>query len=386
MFKLGRTIAFASVLFTLPALAVASNPSTVPGTWRKLPRAPFAVPTEVASVWTGRRLIVFGRRNVTALDVRGNPYIVKSVDVAEAFDPAANTWTRLSPSPGPDYVPGYEAVWTGKQMLVFGAFQSVAFTPATNTWHELRKSVPGGIVVWTGREAIGWGGGCCGDAQSNGSAYNPATGIYRNLPRSPLVASQEPLGVWTGRELIILVSGFGPDGKPSPARLARAAAYNPATNTWRRIAPLPVSGMRFNGTAVWDGRELLVVGAGKTAQSAYAYNPVTNRWRRLAPLPSGRFGASVVWTGRRLLLWGGQIGRYSKLVDSRDGLAYDPKADRWSTIPRWPLPARGGSSFAWTGRALIVWGGGRGVCKPGGIYGCHTEYFADGAAFTPTTP
>jgi N-acetylneuraminic acid mutarotase len=380
MFRLGRIIALVSALVAVTAFTVASNPSTA---WRKLPRAPFAVPEDVASTWTGRQLIVYGRRTVTARDERGNPYILKSVDAAETYDPTTNTWTRLSPPRGPHYVPGYRAVWTGKQMLVFGAFHSVAFTPATKTWHELPKSVEGGILVWTGREAIGWGGGCCGDASSTGTAYNPARGTYRNLPRSPLAASQTPIGAWTGRELILFVSGYDPDGKSYPASLARGAAYNPVTNTWRRIAPLPAVALRAGGTAVWDGHELLVVGAGKSARFAYAYNPSTNRWRRLARLPSGRFGASVVWTGTRLLLWGGQTGRFPNLLDSRDGLAYDPKSDRWSTIPRWPLQARGGSALAWTGRTLIVWGGARAVCNPGGITGCHTEYFADGAAITP---
>src|SRR5438034_752000 len=81
---------------------------------------------------------------------------------------------------------GYIAVWTGKEMLVWGAFHSAAFNPRTSQWRSLRASVPAGIIVWTGREAIGWGGGCCGDARSNGSAYNPATDRFRSLARSPL--------------------------------------------------------------------------------------------------------------------------------------------------------------------------------------------------------
>src|SRR5439155_23735644 len=116
----------------------------------------------------------------------------------------------------------------------------------------------GGIVVWTGSELIGWGGGCCGDAFSDGAAYNPSTNSWRKLARSPLAPSQGPLGAWTGHELVLFVGGISPDGKPYPARLARAAAYNPATDTWRRIQPLPAP--RGGATAVWDGREVLVVG------------------------------------------------------------------------------------------------------------------------------
>jgi len=373
MFRLRKTVALALILVVVPAAALAaSGPSTVPGAWRKLPAAPFAVPQGLTSVWTGKQLIVFGRRPVM------NP----SVDVAEAYDPATDAWSRLSPPAGPGYVPGYKAVWTGKQMLVFGAFHSVAFTPVTNAWRELRKSVPGGIVVWTGREAIGWGGGCCGDAWSNGAAYNPATNKYRNLAHSPLAPEQRPIGAWTGRELVLFVSGLNPaDGKPWPARLARAAAYNPATDTWRRIARLPGTGLRFSGTAVWDGRELLVVGAGENAQSAYAYNPATNRWRRLAPLPSGRVGPSAVWTGKRLFVWGGQNLGASRNLN--DGLAYNPRSDRWASIPRAPFRARGGSIVVWDGREMIVWGGEIGT--PAGT-NFPPKFPRDGAAFTPATP
>jgi N-acetylneuraminic acid mutarotase len=367
--RLSKICALASILVVVPAALAASG--TVPGTWRKLHAAPFAVPQGTVSVWTGRQLIVFGRRPVT------NP----SVAVAESYDPARDAWSRLSPPTDPRYSPGYRAVWTGKEMLVFGAFHSVAFNPASVKWRDLRHSVPGGITVWTGREAVGWGGGCCGDAESTGAAYNPATGTFRNLARSPLAPSQSPLGVWTGRELVLFVSSFGPDGKRWPARLARAAAYNPLTNTWRRIAPLPEAGLRFAGTAVWDGREILVVAAAAKARSALAYNPATNHWRRLASMPSGRVGATAVWTGKRLLLWGGQNLGASRNLN--DGLAYEPRADRWSRLPQAPLRARGASTVAWTGHALIVWGGEIGTPR-----GTNTppKFLRDGAVFTPAAP
>jgi hypothetical protein len=366
MNKLGRAFALSLIAAVVPAAALTAS-SPVPGAWHTLPAAPVAVEQNLTSVWTGRRLLVFGRTPAT------NP----SVNVAAAYDPAAKAWTRLSPPAGPGYAPGYAAVWTGTEMLDFGPFGSVAFKPATNRWRTLRRSLPGGIVVWTGREAIGWGGGCCGDARSDGAAYDPATDTFHNLRRSPLAPSQRPVGAWTGRELLLFVSGYNPDGKRYSARFARAAAYNPASATWRRIAPLPEPG----GSALWDGNELLVVGGGAHSQSALAYNPTTNRWRRLASPPSGRVGAASVWTGKQLLLWGGENTRTSAVAPG--GLAYDPRVNRWSTIPPGPLKAREGSAVAWTGHALIVWGG-----EIGTPLGTSTapKYPADGAVFTPTKP
>lgn len=379
MSRLTKTFVLVIALVIAPTAVAGSRASTVPGGWRKLPTAPFAIPQGQTSVWTGRQMIVFGRRPLT------NP----SVDVAEAYEPATSTWRRLSPPKGPDFTYGFASVWTGKEMLAFGSFHSVAYRPSTNAWRELHKPVPipggifpGGIVVWTGREAIGWGGGCCGDAWSFGAAYHPTTDTYRNLPRSPLGGSQHPLGAWTGRELVLFVSGFDPDGKAYPARFARAAAYNPTMNTWRRIAPLPVSGMRyrFYGTAVWDGREILVTGTGPKSQSAFAYNPRTNRWRSLAPLPASRVGGAAVWTGKQLFVWGGQSSLGATASSLGDGVVYDPKADRWSTISRAPLRSRNGPAVQWTGHELIVWGGV--IEMPVGT-STPAKYVRDGAAFTP---
>jgi N-acetylneuraminic acid mutarotase len=240
------------------------------------------------------------------------------------------------------------------------------------------------LVVWSGRELIGWGGGCCGDAFSDGAAYSPATNSWRRLATSPLAGSQHPIGAWTGRKLLVFVGRTNPDGKPWPARLARAAAYNPRSDSWRRIAPLPED--RLDANAVWDGHELLVVGGrggtfGKPPAmrtTGFAYNPVTNRWRRLRAMPSGRVGAAAVWTGRRLLVVGGQTGAGDPADFARRSLAYDPARDRWTTLPPMPLPGRVGPAAVWAGGQLLVWGGG--TMRPP-----YRDY-ADGAAFRPTAP
>jgi Kelch motif len=338
-----------SVVGALVAAAVAtsSTPSRT-GSWRLLPAAPVQFTQSQSGVWTGRRLILIGR----------TPLLNPSRDVAAALDPATNRWTKLTPRRSPGYVPGYETVWTGKQMLAFDPFHSVAYTPATNTWRVLPKAINLGFVTWTGREAIGWGGGCCGDAQSGGSSYSPTTGVYRKLPAGPLGASQGALGAWTGRELILFISPYDVDGKLRPAATATAAAYAPATHTWHRLAPLPwhPRGGYAMGTGVWNGHELLVVGAGRAARSAYAYDPAANRWRTLASLPTPRVGGIGVWAGTRLLVVGGE-NRAGKIL--RDGAAYDPKTNRWTRLPLSPLRKPYGAVAVWTGRGLIVTNHGR---------------------------
>jgi hypothetical protein len=377
--------AVALVLIASPAAGLASDAGTEPGTWQRLPAAPIAPGSSAVGAWTGSRLLVFAR---------AHPMPPWSVNVAASFSPATGTWRRLAPLHGPkgNFEGTYRAVWTGRAVLVSGPADFQAFDPATGRWRRLAAAHAGGaggLVVWSGHELIDWGGGCCGDASSGGSAYDPATTSWRTLAASPLAPSQRPAGAWTGRELIVVVGGLDPDGRPYPARLARAAAYDPATDSWRRIAPQPAD--RNGATAVWDGHEMLLIGgtgapvAGGQpglARVGFAYDPATDRWRRLAPMAAGRRGAAMAWTGRRLLVWGGSRTVAGLPVTPSRGLAYDPQADRWSQLPGAPLLGRLDPVAVWTGRSLIVWGGER-QNRP---VDTGTRLFTDGAIFTPAAP
>ena len=115
----------------------------------------------------------------------------------------------------------------------------------------------------------------------------------------------------------------------------------------------------------------------------FVYNPKTNRHRKVAAAGSGRTAAAVVWTGRRLLVWGGQTFP-GAVVPARHGLAYDPLSNRWTPLPQAPLGGRADPTAVWTGHELIVWGGSTNSClinEP-----CHIRFHADGAVFTPTAP
>jgi N-acetylneuraminic acid mutarotase len=354
-------------------LAPTSPPVT--GTWGMLPAAPIPAPDLVRSVWAGDEMIVFGR-----VDKRGpHDEILSSSNVAAAYDPKANTWRRLAaPFSAQGYPGNWNAVWTGKEMIVLGDVNQ-AFDPERNRWRRVPPAPTGraGIAVWTGKELVEWGGGCCGDVSDDGAAYDPSANTWRKLPPAPVSGQQSPVGAWTGEELVIF-PGRDPDGKS-----VGGAAYDPAKNSWRAVGrnPQPASG----ATAIWDGHEVLVVEgwrASGLSTATLAYDPATNGWHRLAPT-SGRVGAAVAWTGSRFLVWGGKTGPGATLA-LRHGQSYEPIGNRWSPLPQSPLPGRVDPTAVWTGRELIVWGGNTNSCrlnKP-----CHTRFHADGATFRPTAP
>ena len=380
---MSRTVVVALLAVALAPAANAAQP-TLGGRWQRLPAAPAsaAIPYERVGVWTGKQVLVFGRA--------GTPGAMRNV--AFSYDPASGRWRTLSPPVGAtgSYEGATSAVWTGRQMLVWGPMTTLSFTPATNRWRQLPRSPlsggPPGLVVWTGHEMIGWGGGCCGDVSADGVAYNPATGKWRKLAKAPIGGQQRPVGAWTGRELVVL-PGRNPDD-----RRTGGAAYDPVQDTWRTIAAPPQE--RLGSAVVWDGRELLVVGGSgppdvktglrKLVSVPFAYDSTTNRWRVLSPMDGGRYGrasAAAVWTGRLLLLWGGETQASRRSVLAPHGLAYDPKADRWSELPGAPLLGRISPLALWTGKTLLVWGGD--PLREDVPQASDWWPFLDGATFTP---
>lgn len=314
-----------------------------------------------ASAWTGRELIFTSDPSTSAV----------------AYNPATKSWRTLPTGPPPTGPAqgGNFSVWTGGEMLVSGG-ANAAYNPATDRWRRLPPPTRFGgmpaVVAWTGSEMIQWGGGCCGEFSDSGSAYTPATNRWRALPASPLAARRETASTWTGKELVI-AGGYAEvvrAGVVHEVFFADAAAYNPRTRSWRRLPSLPAPPRR-GASAVWDGRDVLVVGgAAHHAPShgvefytpladVFAYRPSTNRWRRLASLPQGRVGQVAVWTGKQLLVWGGQILRRVKLVPTRTGLSYDPVRNRWSSIGASPIAGQQPRAV-WTGKSMIVWDGSQG--------------------------
>jgi hypothetical protein len=145
------------------------------------------------------------------------------------------------------------------------------------------------------------------------------------LPVGPLLSRKQPAGVWTGRELIVW-GGLNLGG----TWMADGAALDPATGTWRMLAPSPLS-PRSGAVAVWTGTEVLVWGGGvngRVSDDGARYDPVTDRWALLPPAPRDwNFGrAGAVWVDGRMVVGG---SRWSP--ESHDGLlVYDSATGSWT--------------------------------------------------------
>jgi hypothetical protein len=184
-------------------------------------------------------------------------------------------------------------------------------------------------------------------------------GTWKLLPAAPV--TKQPVfavSAWTGREMII--HGLFP---------SVTFAYRPRTNKWAKLRPGPkgLSGLEADDVAVWTGSRMLVMGL-----TNGSYNPVANTWRAIARGAGPDQEAVVAWTGHQAIIWGGVCCAGS----SNSGTAYDPKSNTWQVLPNAPLEPRRGAAGAWTGKELIVAGGGKTLT---------TRIFRDAAAYNPAT-
>lgn len=206
-----------------------------------------------------------------------------------------------------------------------GAWQPLAALPLPRTEQP---------AVWTGRELVVWGGALDDGFtrrtfQADGAALDPATGVWRPLPQAPLAPRTDHLTAWTGTELIVW-GGTGDAGL-----LNDGAAYNPTTDRWRALPPGPLS-PRAEAAGVWTGSTLLVLGGadnGGPLTDAAAYDP-DGGWRPIAALPP-EFAAGVevdtraAAVGAGAVAWTADRGGRGLTAAAR----YDLAADAWSPLP-----------------------------------------------------
>ena len=185
-----------------------------------------------------------------------------------------------------------------------------------------------------------------------------------------------------------LSSGSAPvtpqTSSPTTTPVAAADAAQLAAGTWSALPAAPIA-PHDGASVVWTGHELLVWGGQSGPHGTVlhadgaAYDPATNTWRPLPPGPlSARVGQTAVWAGTEMVIWGGydDVANGSSRV-SADGAAYNPVANSWQPLSASPLTARAYTLALWTGTAVMVLGG-----VPAVVTSTVGEY-ADGARLDP---
>lgn len=311
------------------------------------------------AVWTGQSMIVWG----------GSTSGGNLSNLGSRYDPELDQWFGLSEIGLPAARRGHTAVWTPQGMVVWGGFGTTylgsgsLYSLVTATWTSLPLGgAPAGrdehLAVWTGSRMIVWGGKNAAGLLADGGLYDPVAQQWSALATAPGVEPrQNPAGVWTGSHLLVW-GGLGALGElGTGARLPVTGGTTPGT--WSAMASAGAPAARLGHSAVWTGQKLLVWGgqAGSTFRGdGAAYDPTLDSWQALptANAPSARSGHLAVWTGDEMLVFGGRNAG----GDVADGAAYRPATGTWRPLSVAGSPlARHDATEVWTGSELLVFGG-----------------------------
>ncbi|MDB6121403.1 MAG: hypothetical protein JWQ71_396 [Pedosphaera sp.] len=348
------------------------------GTWEE--RAPADLKGRGGSsvIWSGDEMIVFGGEGMG-----------ESFDDGARYNLAENTWAALPEEGAPSSRTSHSAVWTGREMIIWGGFggkfgndtnrnDGALFDPRSNSWKPVStENAPQArfnhTAVWTGKEMLIWGGytdshswyhGGYNDAHLNtGGRYDPATDSWQEISTKGAPSKRfNHVAVWTGKAMIVWGGG---NAKKS---LNDGAIYDPVNDEWRPISKKGAPSPRGIPVAVWTGKEMIIWGGasrdGKYFQDGARYNPETDTWAPISKdgAPNGRIFANGVWTGTEMVFWGGvndaQASGFNdpnRYVD--DGARYNPSTDSWTEVKPSEVISGRLTGLVWTGKGLLAFGG-----------------------------
>jgi hypothetical protein len=232
--------------------------------------------SQMAAVWTGEQLIIWGGW----IDGGQCPA------TGAAYNPRTNRWTDLPTENAPEGRLEPSSVWTGREMIVWGGLiegqqRSTAtgarYNPEVQKWTALpMEGAPaparGHCAVWTGREMIVWGGASVDDTSpvnigmKTGAIYSLDADRWRPTPIPADVDGRlYHVAAWTDEDLVVWGGGDQEKGC-----LANGGCLNPSTGQWRPIPQMGGPTARSMSTAVWTGEALLIYGGSTGGTSAFA--------------------------------------------------------------------------------------------------------------------
>jgi N-acetylneuraminic acid mutarotase len=208
--------------------------------------------------------------------------------------------------------------------------------------------------------------------------YDPSTDKWTKKTSMPRPAHHAALAAANGK--IYVFGGFVPPATtaiPLGAAwepIADAWEFNPATDSWKPLPPLP--GKRGSAIAAEVGGKIYVIGGATTVEGSKdpfftafgparvlgtndVYDPATNKWETRQPMSVPRNHAFSGVVNGKIYVIGGRTGHGFILSATNTDVveAYDPVSNMWS-MPKERMPsARSGGASGTDGRLIYVAGG-----------------------------
>ena len=243
----------------------------------------------------------------------------------ESYNRITNAWSTVRPMPTPRWGFGAASApcppgQTGTCVYTIGGFTSFAL---------VGEDLPVATV----------------------ESYNPVTNTWSTVaalpaPRGFLAAAAAPCP--TGQSGTCVYAMGGNDGDNV---VNTAYAYNPVTNGWTQVAPLPTPRHAFAAAAATcppgqSGTCVYAMGGLDSdvtvLSSVRSYNPVTNGWTQVAPLPTARYLLAAAaapcppgQTGTCVYAVGGRGTTFNVQGEVE---SFNAVGDTWTTLPSLPTP------------------------------------------------
>ena len=204
---------------------------------------------------------------------------------------------------------------------------------------------------------IGGGADTRATELATGALYDAEANSWTTVPADSATPSARVLAtaVWTGTTVVV----WGGGDHANLTDYATGSRYDPAAKKWSAMSTAGAPTARRAPYGVWTGTRVLFWG-GTTAThlpvgGAYLYDPVGDAWSAASVTnePVAPLNPTVGWTGSALLVYGGRSGGTS-FTGHTD--AYDVGTNLWSQRPTGPQ-ARMGAFGTWDGASLVAWGG-----------------------------
>ncbi len=182
-------------------------------------------------------------------------------------------------------------------------------------------------------------------------------------------AAEEVIGAAAGGKLYVF-AGLAPGWKPK----ALVYEYDPATDKWTKKKPMALASHHVAITElkgkiyVFGGFVLPASGpaAWQPVDNAFEYDPATDSWKALAPMPTKRGAAGAAAVGDKLYV----IGGASMLPGSKDTAVhparahrslttveeYDPATNTWRERSMMPTPRNHLAIGAVNGKIYVLGG------------------------------
>ena len=317
------------------------------------------------------RLTALENPGLTVVSADGQDAALLSKGYNSFSSTTAFDWKNGSGTGAPSARYGHTAIWSGQEMVVWGGYlgsdnyasSGGLYAPNSDSWTSVSTfSAPSArqshSAVWSGTEMIVWGGFGSSGYLNSGGRYQPSAQLWTAIATSGAPSARSDHAcVWTGSRMIVL------GGRGSTGYLADGALYDPTANQWTALTLSGAPEARHSAAAIWTGNRLVVWG-GEAASGPvnsggrllFDASGAPQQWQTVATAsaPSARIGHSAVWTGQKMIVWGGRNGNSY----FGDGALYDPATDAWTALPTSGAPSARSSHIAlWTGTEMLVFGG-----------------------------